>query len=669
MPVILINLEGLVLEKEKFYITTPIYYPSDKLHIGHSYCTVAADAMARYKRLRGYDVMFLTGTDEHGQKIERIATSQGVTPQQYVDKIVAGIKDLWSAMDISYNKFIRTTDEEHVETVKKIFKALYEKGDIYKSSYEGWYCTPCESFYTEHQLVDGKCPDCGRDVEKLKEESYFFKLSKYQDRLIKHIEENPEFIQPMSRQTEMLSNFLRPGLEDLCVSRTSFTWGIPVDFDPGHIVYVWLDALTNYITALGFGSEKPELYNKYWPADIHLVGKEIVRFHTIIWPAMLMALDLPLPKQVFGHGWLVINGGKMSKSKGNVVDPKVLVDRYGLDSIRYFLLREVAFGQDGNFNNEALIQRINSDLANDLGNLVSRTCGMIEKYFGGTLPEEQDGTEFDADLMATVASTVEKFEGYMDKMLFSDALSELWALIRRTNKYIDETQPWVLIKDETKKATLAGALYNVCETIRVISILIQPCLTRTPQAIWAQVGIEEGELTAWDSTKTFGLLPKAVSVKKGEALFPRIDMKKELDELEEALKAAQAEAVANKMKQEEAAAEEEGETWEEITIDDFCKVHLVTGEVIASEKVPKSSKLLKNTVKVGDEVRTILSGIAKHYTPEEMVGKKVVIVENLAPRKMMGEISKGMILCAEDKDGNLSLVTNDKMFDSGCDVR
>ena len=658
------------MEKEKFYITTPIYYPSDKLHIGHSYCTVAADAMARYKRLRGYDVMFLTGTDEHGQKIERIATAQGVTPKQYVDKVVAGIKELWEAFDISYDKFIRTTDEEHVEAVKKIFKALYDKGEIYKSEYEGWYCTPCESFYTEHQLVDGKCPDCGRDVEKVKEESYFFRLSKYQDRLIKYIEEHPEFIQPQSRQTEMISNFLKPGLEDLCVSRTSFTWGIPVDFDPGHIVYVWLDALTNYITALGYGTDHDEMYQKYWPADIHLVGKEIVRFHTIIWPAMLMALDLPLPKQVFGHGWLVINGGKMSKSKGNVVDPKVLVDRYGLDAIRYFLLREVAFGQDGNFNNEALIQRINYDLANDLGNLVSRTCGMIEKYFGGTLPSQQDATEFDDDLRATVKATVEKFESSMDKMLFSDALSELWTLIRRTNKYIDETQPWVLIKDEAKKGMLAGALYNVCETIRIVSILLQPCLTRTPKLIWQQVGIEEGDLTAWDSTKTFGLLPKTVSVKKGQALFPRIDIKKELEELEEAIKAAQSQSVANQMKQaEEAKVEEEEEQWSEITIDDFCKVHLVTGEVIASEKVPKSSKLLKNTVKVGDEVRTILSGIAKYYSPEEMVGKKVVIVENLAPRKMMGEISKGMILCAEDKDGNLSLVTDDKQLGSGCDIR
>ena len=657
------------MEKKTFYITTPIYYPSDKLHIGHSYCTVAADAMARYKRLRGYDVMFLTGSDEHGQKIERIATALGVTPQQYVDKIVAGIKDLWKTYDISYDKFIRTTDEEHVNAVKKIFKALYDKGDIYKSEYEGWYCTPCESFYTEVQLVDGKCPDCGREVEKVKEESYFFRLSKYQDRLIKYIEEHPDFIQPQARKTEMISNFLKPGLDDLCVSRTSFSWGIPVEFDPGHIVYVWLDALTNYITALGYGSDNDEKFKKYWPADVHLVGKEIVRFHTIIWPAILMALDLPLPKKVFGHGWLVINGGKMSKSKGNVVDPKMLVERYGLDAIRYFLLREIAFGQDGNFSNEALIQRINFDLANDLGNLVSRTCGMIEKYFGGTLPAQQEGTEFDEDLKATVASTIEKFEANMDKMVFSDALTELWTLIRRTNKYIDETQPWVLIKEESKKPVLAGALYNVCETIRIISILLQPCLTRTPKHIWQQLGVEEGALTEWESIRTFGLLPKELTVKKGEALFPRIDMKKELEALEEAIKASQAQSVANQLKKKEEQKEEAEEEWSEITIDDFCKVHLVTGEVIASEKVPKSSKLLKNTVKVGDETRIILSGIAKHYSPEEMVGKKVVIVENLAPRKMMGEVSRGMILCAEDKDGNLSLVTDDKQFESGSDIR
>ncbi len=659
------------MEKKTFYLTTPIYYPSDKLHIGHSYCTVASDTLAKYKRLRGYDVRFMTGTDEHGQKIERIATSLGITPKEYVDKVVAGIKDLWKSLDISYDRFIRTTDEDHVEGVKKIFKALYDKGDIYKSEYEGWYCTPCESFFTEHQLVNGKCPDCGRDVERVKEESYFFRLSKYQDRLIKYIEDHPDFIQPPSRQKEMIANFLKPGLDDLCVSRTSFTWGIPVDFDPGHIVYVWVDALSNYITALGYGTDHDELFKKYWPADVQIVGKEIVRFHTIIWPAMLMALDLPLPKQVFGHGWLIIDGGKMSKSKGNVVDPKVLIERYGLDAVRYFLLREIAFGQDGNFTNEALIQRINSDLANDLGNLVSRTVGMIDKYFGGKLPANQSETEFDADLKAVAAEATVKFEEYMDKMMFSDALESLWTLIRRTNKYIDETQPWVLAKNEEDMPKLADALYNVAESIRIVSIMLQPFMPKAPKLMHAQLGLEEGSpALEWDTIKTWGLLPKELKVEKGPALFPRIDMKKELVELAEAIKKAQEDTVVNKVKKEEAKqAEEEKEKSEEITIDDFAKVHLVTGEVIASEAVKGSSKLLKNTVKVGENVRTILSGIAKHYSPEEMVGKKVVIVENLAPRKMMGEMSNGMILCAEDENGNLSLLTDDKQFESGSEIR
>lgn len=659
------------MEKKTFYLTTPIYYPSDKLHIGHSYCTVASDTLAKYKRLRGYDVRFMTGTDEHGQKIERIATSLGITPKEYVDKVVAGIKELWKSLDISYDRFIRTTDEDHVEGVKRIFKALYDKGDIYKSEYEGWYCTPCESFFTEHQLVDGKCPDCGRDVERIKEESYFFRLSKYQDRLIKYIEDHPDFIQPPSRQKEMIANFLKPGLEDLCVSRTSFTWGIPVEFDPKHIVYVWVDALSNYITALGYGTDHDELFKKYWPADVQIVGKEIVRFHTIIWPAMLMALDLPLPKQVFGHGWLIIDGGKMSKSKGNVVDPKVLIERYGLDAVRYFLLREIAFGQDGNFTNEALIQRINSDLANDLGNLVSRTVGMIDKYFGGKLPANQAETEFDADLKAVAAEAVVKFEEYMDKMMFSDALESLWTLIRRTNKYIDETQPWVLAKNEEDMPKLAGALYNVAESIRIVSIMLQPFMPKAPKLMQAQLGIEKDTaILEWDTIKTWGLLPKELKVEKGPAIFPRIDMKKELVELAEAIKKAQEDTVVNKVKREEAKqAEAEKEKAEEITIDDFAKVHLVTGEVIASEAVKGSSKLLKNTVKVGENVRIILSGIAKHYSPEEMVGKKVVIVENLAPRKMMGEMSNGMILCAEDENGNLSLLTDDKQFESGSEVR
>lgn len=643
---------------EKFYITTPIYYPSDKLHIGHSYCTVATDTMARYKRLRGYDVKFLTGTDEHGQKIERIADSQGVTPKEYVDKIVAGVKDLWKELDISYDSFIRTTDDYHVKAVQKIFKQLYDQGDIYKSEYEGWYCTPCESFYTDVQLVDGKCPDCGREVEKLKEESYFFRLSKYQDRLIKHIEEHPEFIQPQTRQNEMINNFLKPGLEDLCVSRTTFKWGIPVTFDDKHIVYVWVDALSNYITALGYGSDDDSQFKKYWPADVHVVGKEIVRFHTIIWPAMLMALNLPLPKQVFGHGWLIIDGGKMSKSKGNVVDPKVLVNRYGVDSIRYFLLREIAFGQDGNFTNEALIQRINSDLANDLGNLISRTVGMIDKYFGNTLPSERESTEFDESLKEKAAEVTAKADDLLDKMLFSDALSEIWTLIRRANKYVDETQPWILAKDESQKAKLANVLYNLAEAIRIVSVLIQPFMPNTPQLIWEQLGIKDEALHTWDSAKSWGILPSEITISKGNVIFPRIDMKKELSELESAMKEAQAASIANQEKHSDEHVQENSVP--EITIDDFDKIKLKVGTVIASEKMPGSKKLLKNQIRIGNETRQILSGIAPHYTPEEMVGKKVIVITNLPPRKMMGEMSYGMILVAENADGELSLASVDK---------
>ena len=658
------------MAKEKFYITTPIYYPSDKLHIGHSYCTVATDTMARYKRLRGYDVMFLTGTDEHGQKIERIANGQGMTPKAYTDKVVAGIKDLWKLMEISYDRFIRTTDDYHIAAVQKIFKTLYEKGDIYKSSYEGWYCTPCESFFTETQLKDGKCPDCGRDVELLKEESYFFKLSKYGDRIIKYYEENPEFLQPNTRQNEMIANFLKPGLEDLCVSRTSFKWGVPVDFDPGHIVYVWIDALSNYVTAMGWGTDHDEDYQKYWPADVHVVGKEIVRFHAIIWPAMLMAMDMPLPKKVFGHGWLVINGGKMSKSVGNVVDPVVLCEKYGVDAIRYFLLREIAFGQDGNFTNESLIQRINSDLANDLGNLVSRTCGMIEKYFDGKLPAERTETEFDADLKAMAASIIPVVEDKMDNMLFSDALVEIWNLIRRTNKYIDETQPWVLCKDEAKKGELANALYNVAEAIRIVSILIQPFMPLTPGKIWEQLNVP-AEATEWETTKTWGVLPAELTVQKGETLFPRIDMKKELEALEAAIKASQATSIANQPKKEEPKKEEAHEEPEfsEITIDDFAKVELRVGEVLESTEVPKSKKLLRNVIKIGDEERVIFSGIKYFYAPGELVGKRVVVVCNLKPRKMMGEMSYGMILCAEDSDGKLSVLTTlDENFESGSSI-
>ena len=639
-------------ENKKFYITTPIYYPSDNLHIGHAYCSVMVDTMARYKRIQGYDVMFLTGTDEHGQKIEEKAKAAGITPKQYVDHVVSGIKDLWKLMDISYDKFIRTTDDYHEKAVQKIFKQLYDQGDIYKGSYEGWYCTPCESFWTETQLVDGKCPDCGREVRRTSEEAYFFRLSKYQDQLIKLFEEHPEFLEPASRRNEMLNNFIKPGLEDLCVSRTSFTWGVPVTFDPKHIVYVWVDALSNYITALGYGSEDDSLYQKYWPADIHLVGKEIVRFHTIIWPAMLMALNLPLPKKVLGHGWLILEGGKMSKSKGNVVDPVVLCERYGVDAIRYFLLRDIPFGSDGTFSNEALITRINSDLANDLGNLVSRTVAMVNKYFGGTIPTERTAGEFDEDLIALATATKAKVEAYADEMQFSQALTELWALISRTNKYIDETAPWVLAKDEANRARLAAVMYNLCEAIRIISILVSPFLPHTAPKIQAQLGAP-ADVLSWEQAGEWGLLPAGFSVQKGEIIFPRIDIAKELAELEAQQKAA---------REAKEQAQQKAEGIAQISIDDFAKVELRVAEVKDCEPVKRAKKLLKLTLDDGSGTpRTVASGIAQWYKPEDLIGHKVVLVANLKPAVLCGVESQGMILAADCAKDDVKVLFVDNM--------
>lgn len=658
--------------KPTYYITTPIYYPNDKLHIGHSYCSIAADTMARYKKLRGYDVKFLTGTDEHGLKIERKAAELGVPPMQYLDEIIAWIKDLWKSLNVDYDIFLRTTDKQHEEAVQKIFKKLYDQGDIYKGEYEGLYCVPCETFFTESQVKEGNCPDCGRSLEKAKEESYFLRLSKYQDRLMKHIEENPDFIQPQTRKNEMINNFLKPGLEDLCVSRTSFKWGIPVDFDPDHVVYVWIDALSNYITALGYLSEDDSEYRKYWPADVHLVGKEIVRFHTIIWPIILMALEQPLPKQIFGHGWLLIGNAKMSKSVGNIVDPKSLISRYGVDSIRYFLMREVVFGQDGNFTNELLLQRMNSDLANDLGNLLSRTVGMIDKYFNGKLPLEQASTDFDDEVIGMAKAVVANYETSMDKLFFHEALIETWNLIRRSNKYIDETQPWVLAKDVAKKAELANIMYTLAETLRIISVLISPFMPNTPNAIWSQLNINADSLKTWESILTFGELQKNVEITKGDIVFPRIDIKKELESLQADSPVAADETPSREKSTHKANRQDKEQAIElpaEISIDDFAKINLKVGEVISCEKVEGSDKLLKSHIKIGNETRQIVSGIATHYSPEQMKGKKVVVVTNLKPVKLRGVMSEGMILAASDEMGNLNIITVDGEVGNGAVVR
>ncbi len=632
------------MEEKRFYITTPIYYPSDKLHIGHTYCTVATDALARYKRLCGYDVMFLTGTDEHGQKIEEKAKEAGVTPQEFVDRIVTGkggILDLWKLMNISNDRFIRTTDDYHVQSIQRIFRKMYENGDIYKGAYKGMYCTPCESFWTESQLVNGCCPDCGRPVKYAEEEAYFFRLSKYA-KPVQELLESGTFLQPASRVNEMINNFIKPGLEDLCVSRTSFTWGIPVDFDPGHVVYVWVDALSNYITALGYLNDKYDEFDKFWPVAHHIVGKEIVRFHSIIWPAMLMSLGLPVPQKVYGHGWLVIDGGKMSKSKGNVVDPYVLAERFGVDALRFFLLRTFPFGSDGNFSNELLINTINTDLANNLGNLVSRTTAMTEKYFGGTLPEDREESEADSELIEMINAVRGRYEKQMDAFQIHLGIDEVFKLLQRANKYIDETTPWILARDESKKARLATVLYNLLEAIRVSLILLTPVIPDSCAKALDQIGAD-ADCRTWESAGKFGALPVNVSVRKGETLFPRLDTEKEIAELE-------------KLQHKKSVPVSEP-VLPDVTIDEFAKCDMRTVKVLSCEAVPKSEKLLKFSLDDGSGTpRQILSGIHKFYEPEALVGKTLVAILNLPPRKMMGYDSNGMLISAvKEEDGKEQL--------------